>query len=61
MNYYTMELVGRERLEALWAEADRRSQVEAGFPPSAGRRRLHPALFRIGSRVIACARSLAAW
>ena len=61
MNYYTMELVGRERLDALWAEADRRSQLQAGRPPSAGRRRLPRALLRIGRRVIACARSLATW
>ena len=59
MNYFTMEVVGRERLEALRAEADRRSRIATARPPSRILRRLHHVLVRIRGSVVAGARSLA--
>jgi hypothetical protein len=59
MNYYTMEVVGRERLEALWAEADWRSRIQAERSPPRARGRLRRALVRIGAGLVACTRSLA--
>jgi hypothetical protein len=61
MNYYTIEILGRERLDALWAEADRRSRIERGQSPSRSPGRLRRTLVRIGASLVACARSLATW